>query len=352
MDSQAWRAVIYHHAKMGKTPTQTTEILHKIHGENAPHKSTVCKWHNEYKWGRKDLATRKSTGRPSEAITERKKVAALNLITKYPRISARVLAQQLNIDDHTVKILLNHHLGMAKLLAIWVPNTLTAAQKLARVDNAKEILKVWGNRWSNFCSRLLTVDETWVSYNTALSRRGAAEWRPIGSQPPQLPRRAYDNRKLMAVVFWDMEGVVHCEFFKSTPAQPGLNSKLYLAMIERLYTSLQEKRPQLLRRGVLFLQDNATPHKAKVVLEKLEQFKFKIIAHPPNSPDVAPSDYHLFPALKNNLAGSKLLDREQVECRVLQFFESKPSEFYKRGVEKLREKLSAVVERDGEYLLE
>lgn len=323
MDSLAWRAVIFHYAETGKTPTEINTILHESHGENAPHKSTTFRWFNEYKRGRKDLATRKSTGRPPEAMTEGKKAAALRLIHKFPRISARVLAQQLSMDDHSVKTLLNHHLGMQKLLAIWVPNTLSDAQKQARVTNARDILSTWGHRWTRFCSRLLTVDETWVSYQTPLNRQTATEWRPALSKPPEIPRRARDGRKLISVVFWDSEGVVHCEFFKSTPTRPGLNAELYSAILDRLYATLEVKRPQLLRRGVLFLQDNAPCHKAKVVLEKLQQFKFKILPHRPNSPDIAPSNYHLFSALKNNLAGSQLMDEEQVEVRVNAFLSQK-----------------------------
>ena len=46
---------------------------------------------------------------------------------------------------------------------------------------------------------------------------------------------------------------------------------------------------------LLYHHDNAPSLKA---MAKLEQLRFELIAHPPYSPDLAPSDYYLFPNLK------------------------------------------------------
>jgi len=53
-------------------------------------------------------------------------------------------------------------------------------------------------------------------------------------------------------------------------------------------------------KGILFLHDNASAHRALATQKKLAYLGFQCLDNPPYSPDIAPSDYHLFPGLKNN----------------------------------------------------
>ena len=56
-------------------------------------------------------------------------------------------------------------------------------------------------------------------------------------------------------------------------------------------------------KGVLFLHDNAPARRAVATQKKLAYLGFQCRDHPPYSPDLAPSDYHLFPGLKKQLKG-------------------------------------------------
>jgi len=49
-----------------------------------------------------------------------------------------------------------------------------------------------------------------------------------------------------------------------------------------------------------FLHDNAPAHQALATKNKLTYLGFHYVHHPPYSPDLAPSDYHLFPRMKYN----------------------------------------------------
>ncbi|GBM66673.1 hypothetical protein AVEN_258627-1 [Araneus ventricosus] len=51
--------------------------------------------------------------------------------------------------------------------------------------------------------------------------------------------------------------------------------------------------------GVVLIHDNARPHSAVVTQQLLEQFKWDISDHTTCSPDLATSDFPLFPELKN-----------------------------------------------------
>ncbi|KOC63918.1 Histone-lysine N-methyltransferase SETMAR, partial [Habropoda laboriosa] len=60
--------------------------------------------------------------------------------------------------------------------------------------------------------------------------------------------------------------------------------------------------------------DNARPRVAQNVQKKLRKFDWEILSHPAYSPDIAPSDCHLFPALQHFPAGKKLNDIIEKYC--------------------------------------
>ena len=51
------------------------------------------------------------------------------------------------------------------------------------------------------------------------------------------------------------------------------------------------------------LHDNAWPHSAAQTQDLITSFKWEQMGHPPYSPDLAPSDFHLFLHLKKFLGG-------------------------------------------------
>ena len=51
---------------------------------------------------------------------------------------------------------------------------------------------------------------------------------------------------------------------------------------------------------ILYHHDNAPSHTSLKAMIKLEQLRFELVAHPPYSPDLAPSDCYLFPNLKRS----------------------------------------------------
>ena len=76
------------------------------------------------------------------------------------------------------------------------------------------------------------------------------------------------------------------------------------------------------------------PKKLKIYLE----FKCEILTHPPYSPDLAPSNYHLFRSLSHSLDGKKFESKDQVKIFLKNFFEKKEKGFYKRGIKNLIER--------------
>lgn len=91
------------------------------------------------------------------------------------------------------------------------------------------------------------------------------------------------------------------------------------------------------RKQVLFLQDNARPHIAKMTLAKIAELKWEIMLHPPYSPDLSPIDFHLFLGLDNHMKNRTFNNEDDLKTNVHNFFQSKTKDFYKNGIIQLGE---------------
>jgi histone-lysine N-methyltransferase SETMAR len=123
--------------------------------------------------------------------------------------------------------------------------------------------------------------------------------------------------------------------------------------LDRVNECLKEKRPHLVnRKGVVFHQDNARPHVSEMTQQKIKELNLEISDHPPYSPDLAPSDYHLFRSLQNHLNNKKFERFEEVNDAIIAYFESKPRSFYKAGTEKLATRWETVIASNGNYIID
>jgi len=65
-------------------------------------------------------------------------------------------------------------------------------------------------------------------------------------------------------------------------------------------------------KGALFLHGNAPAHWVVATQKKMAYLGFQCLVHPPYSPDLAPSDYRLFPGLKKQLKGRHISSNVEV----------------------------------------
>jgi hypothetical protein len=95
-----------------------------------------------------------------------------------------------------------------------------------------------------------------------------------------------------------MEGIVNYELFQRNLT---ITAERYCQQLLRLEEASQQKRPAR-RHGVILQHDNARPHTANMTKTVIHELDWEILPHPPYSPDLAPTDYHLFPSPFNNLS--------------------------------------------------
>ncbi|KAG5315612.1 MOS1T transposase, partial [Pseudoatta argentina] len=91
------------------------------------------------------------------------------------------------------------------------------------------------------------------------------------------------------------------------------------------------------------------PHVAKPVKTYLETLKWEVLPHPPYSPDIAPSDFHLFRSMAHGLADRRFHSYEEAQKWIDSWIASKNMSFFRRGIHVLPERWSKVVESDGKY---
>jgi histone-lysine N-methyltransferase SETMAR len=87
-----------------------------------------------------------------------------------------------------------------------------------------------------------------------------------------------------------------------TPCGATINAGNYHGTLTRLKEAVCHKRPGLLSQGVLLLR-SACSHIACTTVNPLNTWNWEILTYPPSSPDLAPSDFHVFPKLKKHLQG-------------------------------------------------
>jgi len=81
-------------------------------------------------------------------------------------------------------------------------------------------------------------------------------------------------------------------------------------------------------KGVLFLHDNAPAHRALATQKKLAYLGFQCLDHPPYSPDLASSDYHMFPGLKKQLKSRHFSSDTEVIAAAETWMDGQTSEFF------------------------
>ena len=138
----------------------------------------------------------------------------------------------------------------------------------------------------------------------------------------------------------------------TSPIGQTLISGLYCQQLTRMKQAVDHKRLELdKRKGVVFHKDNARPNISVTTRQKLLELQWEVLSHSAYSPDLAPSDYHLFKHLQNFLDGTKLTTREACENKLVQFFTNRDEDFFNRGIMKLPSKWTKVIEKIGAYLM-
>jgi len=156
------------------------------------------------------------------------------------------------------------------------------------------------------------------------TKQQSVEWRHSGSLRPKIFRLQKFAVKVLASIFLDQDGIL---LFYYLPKGQTINAENCSSLLVQLKDILKDKRRGKVTKGVLFLHDNAPAHRVLATQKKLAYLGFQCLDHPPYSPDLTPSDYHLFAGLKNQLKGRHFLSDEEVIAAAETWLDGQISEF-------------------------
>ena len=115
--------------------------------------------------------------------------------------------------------------------------------------------------------------------------------------------------KVMATVFWDSHRVILIDYLKKIKTITGA---YYASLLDKLKAELN----------------------SAVGMAKIHELRFELLDHPSYSPDLAPSDFFLFPHLKIALGGQRFSSNKEAITFVNNYFAKKNAEYYLDGLQK------------------
>ena len=324
-----YRAVIRYLYLNGKTGQEIHCELTNVYGSSAPSYAQVKFWVGKFKRGRTSLEEETRSGRPSDATAEEICNKVRDLVYSDRRVKVEEIENALHISHGSVSIILHDRWGMRKLTAHWVPKSLRNEQMATRLSVYNALLKRFWAKEDDFLSRLVTVDETWVHYYEPENKAQSRQWVGPGSPRPKKFKTQPSAGKVVATVFWDTHGVIMLDFLakKST-----ITDAYYANLLDQLKTAIREKRQGKLSKGILLQQDNARVYTCKIAMDAVEQNVYKLIPQSAYSPDLAPSDYFLFPNLKKDIHGRHFRSNEEVVAAVEEWVGDKDPGFFSSGL--------------------
>jgi len=333
------RHCLLYEFNLGSNATVAAKNIFKVYGDKALSVSQCQRWFNRFRNGDFIVEDLPKSGQPVKVDND----VLRALVESDPEQTIEDLANSMNVSSNAIHVHL-HQIGKKCRAGVWVPHELSDNQKSVRITICNSLLI--RHKKCSFLEQIVTSDEKWVIHDNP---ERCFQWLSEGQTPVPTAKAGLHPKKSLLCVWWDCRGVIMFEVLEEGQT---VNADLYCEQLDKLHSKLKIKRSRLVNRNeLIILHDNAKPHSAKKTSNKLRELGYEVLPHPPYSPDIAPSDYHLFRSLEHHLRGKKFNGTEGVKNALSDFFDKKDPAFYREGIEDLVEKWSIVVKNDGNYII-
>jgi len=330
------RHCLLYEYQLGHSASEAVRNICRAIGNDVMSTATACRWFERFRNKDYSLQDEPKSGRPNDInLDELKK-----LIENDPTLSTRNVAHTLGCSQRAI----HYHFQQLRLvskLGEWIPHDLNQAQLKMRVDMCQQLLN--SRRTFNWLDNLITGDEKWVVYTNPRRKR---QWLKRGQPAVPTPKAGLHPKKRMLSIWWNVKGVIYWELLPEKSTVTGIKYRTQLCKL-----AAEVERRRLITGQIYFQHDNAKPHVNKIVKEKLAELGWDLLPHPPYSPDLAPSDYHLFRSLSNDLRGKSFKEESALKSYLQDFFNSKSREFYAKGIRDLPRRWQEVIDSNGKYIV-
>jgi len=249
------------------------------------------------------------------------------------------------ISKERVGYILHEELDMKKLCGRCVPPLLPAYQKRTRMKISEQCLERFNKNKTGFVHRFISMYETWIHHYTPDSKQQSKQWTETRCSAPKKTRSVPSEGKVITLVFWDAEDILFIDYLEKGKTITG---EYYSDLLTRLDEKICEKRPGLKKK--IFHQEDAPGHKSVLTMGKLRGLHYELLEHPPCSPDLAPSDFCLFPKLKVFLAAQRFSWYQEAIASVEGYFADLTKNHYRDRLMVLEHHWNKCISLKGDYV--
>jgi len=224
-------------------------------GVSSPSFSTIKKWAAEFKHGRTNLEDDPCEGHPKSAATPEIIEQVYDMVLDDWRMKVHEIVETIGISKEHVGYNLHEELDMKKLCARWVPCWLTADQKCTRMKISEQCFECIKKNKPDLVHRFITMDETWIYHYTPELKQQSKQWTEAGCSAPKKTRSVPSAGKVMALVFWDAEGILFIDYLEKGKT---VTREYYSNLLTRLDVKICEKRLELQKKKNHLLSGQCT----------------------------------------------------------------------------------------------
>ena len=160
----------------------------------------------------------------------------------------------------------------------------------------------------------------------------SCQWKHAGSPRPKKARQSKSTHKLLMVPFFDSTGMIYMPW---VPTGQTVNKEYYVEVLREFRKRFRRRRTALFKLGQYhFHQDNVPVHNSILVTDYLTKMGINTVPHaPPNSPELAPCDFWLFPKLR----GCRYETIEEIKEAITKVIDTLTQEDFDGAFQKLLE---------------
>jgi len=188
-------------AKLGKSGSETLQLLRTAYGDAVLSSAQVFRWHKAFKDGRESAEDEHRAGRPSTARTENNVARVKVVLDRDRRLQVWLIAEEVGVPKTDVHRIITEDLHMRKICGKLVPKNLSDEQKDNRVLVSREILDRVKSE-PDFLQGMIIGDETWIFEYDPTTKRQSSEWHTSESPRPKKARMSKSRVKSMLIIFF------------------------------------------------------------------------------------------------------------------------------------------------------
>jgi len=240
-------------ARAGKPFKEIEDTVKKAYGDKALKKTQIYEIITLVK-ANKNTKDQRCLNPKKTKRTQTLIAAVAAAVENDRRVNIDDIASANGVSHGTIFNVLHEDLGLVKKSARWVPKLLSDYQMQERVRICSQFVAAIHRRSEWMLDRIVTMDETMVSYHTPETKKQSKQWLLKGQPGPVKAKVHASRTKQMVLAFFDAKGLVYTNI---VPRGSTVNAAYITKALGTFMKTLKKKRPEMVEGEWWFHWDNA-----------------------------------------------------------------------------------------------